>query len=253
MSWRTFRSRGTPSAYFNPMRDHTLRLAAIGLIVYGLLGLALVAISSVVAWRTFEQLDQIGASIGEQRDALVGSLQATSGTLRSSTTAFDGIDATLGNARTSSTQAARFARDLSTTMGQLAVTAQLNIFGVQPLIGLADGFTRASEQLVGLGTTLDETGAALATTRGELGQVKADLGRVQQQVDRLARAFEATSLPIGGQDAGGLPILRLAIFSLLLWLAGQAVVSILMGFVLLGRFRERRRLALAARAVSDHG
>src|SRR5438874_1708119 len=75
-------------------RDHFLRAAAIGLVVYGIFGFVLLGLAYVVASRSFDQIESLRRSLEDQRSALVGSLRATSQTLNMASTTFDDFGAT---------------------------------------------------------------------------------------------------------------------------------------------------------------
>jgi hypothetical protein len=229
-------------------RDKFLRVAAIGLVVYGLFGFGLLILAYVVTAQTFAQLDQLRRSVDDQRAALSGSLRATSQTLTTAATTFDDFATTLGQARQSSLQAAQFARDLSITMGEMAGAANIQIFGIQPLAGLGGGFGKASEQLAALGGDLDQTGQALGKNADDIGNIKSSVGQARIQVDALARAFDATVLP--GSQPELLRPFQLAIYGLLIWLAGQAVVSIVLGVMLFHRSHQRIRSHRAERRAA---
>lgn len=227
------------------VRDHVLRVAAVGLVLYGILGFVLIGLGYQIASRTFREIDAIGVSIAQQRDALVGSLRATSATLATAGASFDGFDKTLGEAQGTSRQAADFARGLSQTMADMSGAAQVQIFGIQPLGQLGQGFTQASGQLLALGDDLERTSQSLGQNAGGLKQVQGNLAQVRVQVDGLARAFETT--PLLGAQAVDLTPFKLAIYGLLVWLAGQALVSILLGVALFDRAHARLRAYRAAR------
>ena len=90
-----------------------------------------------------------------------------------------------------------------------------------------------------LGTDLDRTSQSLGQNTNDLNAIKGNLSDVRGQVDALARAFDAAPLP--GGPAGSLQPFRLAIYGLLIWLAGQALVSVLLGAVLFERSHRRIR------------
>ena len=63
---------------FAVRRDHVLRVAAVGLVLYGLLGFALLLLGFSIVQQTFAGIDQLRGSLIGQRDGLVGALRATS-------------------------------------------------------------------------------------------------------------------------------------------------------------------------------
>jgi hypothetical protein len=238
------------------VRDHVLRIAAVGLVIYGLLGFVLLWLGYQITSRTFEQLELVGTSVVQQRDALVGSLHATSATLASANTSFEGFDRTLTEAQGSAKQAADFARGLSQTMTDMSTAAQVTIFGVQPLGQLGVGFSQASGQLVALGDNLDRTSESLGANVGGIESVQGNLVQVRTQVDALARAFETT--PLLGARTFDLQPFKLAIYGLLIWLGGQALVSVLLGIALfdhahgrLRAYRDARRGDIVVEELAD--
>src|SRR6187401_2309653 len=44
-------------------RDHVLRAAAVGLVLYGLFGFALLLLGFAIAWQTFAQIDQLRGAL----------------------------------------------------------------------------------------------------------------------------------------------------------------------------------------------
>jgi hypothetical protein len=239
-------------------RDKLLRVAAIGLVVYGLFGFGLLALAYVVTAQTFAQLAALSRSVEEQRSALGGSLKATSETLAATSTTFDDFATTLAQARQSSLQASQFARELGGTMSEMGSASNVQIFGFQPLAGLGGGFGRASQQLDALAGNLEQTSQALGRNVEDVGTIKTSVGQARGQIDALARAFDATVLP-GTQPELMRPF-QLAIYGLLVWLGGQAVLGIVLGVMLFHyshrRVRahraERRAAARAAQEIIAH-
>jgi hypothetical protein len=221
------------------IRDKVLRIASIGLVLYGLFGFALVALGYSISSQTLGELEAVRSSLSEQRSSLVGTLRATSATLGSTASGFDNVNRTLGDARDSSQQAAELARGMSQTMTDLASASNVQVMGFSPFGQLGQGFGQASQQMQQLGADLDRTSQSLGQNTGDLTTIKANLGDVRSQVDALARAFEVTPLP--GGPAGSLQPFRLAIYGLLIWLAGQALVSVLIGAALFERSHRRIR------------
>jgi len=226
-------------------RDQVLRAAAVGLVIYGLLGFALLLLGFSIVWQTFAEIDRLRSSLSGQRQGLVGALRATSTTLASATTGFENVDRTLTDARDSAAHAAELARGMSQTMSGLATSAQVQVFGFQPFGQLGQGFEQASGQMLQLGDDLDRTGKSLGQNAGDIRAIKASLADVRGQVDVVAGAFEQT--PLLGGSPGDLAPFKLAIYGLLIWLAGQALVSVLMGAALFDRSHRRIREHRASR------
>jgi hypothetical protein len=232
-------------------RDQVLRAAAVGLVLYGLLGFALLLLGFSIVWQTFAGIDQLRGSLSGQRQGLVGALRSTSTTLESATAGFDNLEKTLADAHESSAGAAELARGMSKTMADLAGAAQVQVFGFQPFGQLGQGFNQASGQMLQLGDDLDRTSQSLGQNGGDIRAIKANLLEVRGQLDVLARAFEAT--PLLGGSPGDLQPFKLAIYGLLIWLAGQALVSVLLGAALFDRQHRRIRAHRAARRALPSG
>jgi hypothetical protein len=231
-------------------RDKVLRAAAVGLVLYGLFGLALLLLGFSIVWQTFAGIDQLRGSLSGQSLGLVGALRATSTTLDSTATGFDNVGKTLADAQASSAQAAGLARGLSRTMGDLAGAAQVPVLGFQPFGQLGKGFSQASGQMLQLGDDLDRTSQSLGQNGADIRAIKANLAEVRAQLDRVVSASETTAL-LGGSPADLWP-LKLALYGLLLWLAGLALISILLGLALFDHQQRRIRAHHpAARALPD--
>ena len=83
-------------------------------------------------------------------------------------------------------QASRLANDSAGTFRELSTTfASLNIFGVQPLAGIAPQFSRSADQLQQLAISLGTTRDALGQNRLAIERVGGDLGQLQTQLDSL--------------------------------------------------------------------
>jgi hypothetical protein len=124
----------------------------------------------------------------------------------------------------------------------------LQLFGVQPLAGLGPGFARVSEQLQRLGADLDSTAAALGRNQAGVGATGAGLADVRQRIDALADSFAAT--PLLGGPLEALRLFRIAVYGLLLWLGGQAFVSVLLGVLL---FRHAHLRLRAGATTAERG
>jgi hypothetical protein len=216
-----------------------LRLAAIALVLYGLLGFGLLGFAYVIASRALAEVDAARTSLVAQRDGLVTTLRATSGALGEASRTFETFGGTLTEAQRASQRAAQLARDSSVTASGLEQSMYLQFFGLQPLVGLAPGFAQAAEQMQRLGADLDLTAEALGKNQGGVGATGAGLAEVRRRVDGLADAFAST--PLLGGPADAFRLFRYAVYGLLLWLAGQAFVSVLLGVMLFRHSGARRK------------
>jgi hypothetical protein len=193
-----------------------VRRVAIGLVIYGVVGLVLVVAAIVGGWSGIAQID-----------AAVGSAAEASETLESVGDAFAGFDASLETAGKSAEDAAAASRNASSTATRLADAMGLNIFGAQPLLPLANDFRRQATDLRVVADDLDALGGSLAKDRAEV-------KRIHDHVRVLSAKIRGFGNPAGGT---GIAVLLVA---LLLWLGAQAVAALAVGIWLLRRRSHRR-------------
>ena len=186
------------------------RALGIVLFVYGAGGLILlltIGLSIVPMLSTIETLAHSSAEVRA--------------TLTATRSAFDGFDSSLADAQRSAQHAAAAAQSSAVTARQLASAMSLSVFGAQPLLPLASGFSRQGQDLDALASDL----GSLATS---LEQNQFDVRGVRLQVDAVHA--RATALP---SDPGGAAWIVPALALLLLWLAVPAVGSAAAGVYLL--------------------
>ena len=172
------------------------RYLGLGLLAYGLAGLLLLAVAAVIGG-TIQQLSAAGATVGDQRDALLDTLRATSQTMRNASPGVGNVGESLDAARESADHAAGLARSMGTTLRGLAAAMNVQILGTQPLAGLASGFDNAADQSDALAGDLDGLGTALTQNAMDLETSRKDLAALSERVDLLAAAVEATPFGVG--------------------------------------------------------
>jgi len=197
----------------------------LALVGYGLAGLLVLAGAGVVVGGAIDQLIVVGGRVAEQRDALMDTLRATSQTMRNASSGVGNVGESLGAARASADQAAGLARSLGTTLHDLAAAMSVQIFGTQPLAGLASGFDSAAGQSDELAGDLDQVAAALGRNASDLETSRQDLAVLSERVDVLVASVETAPFD-AGQDPS---IVKLVLIGLLVWLALPAFGSIGLG------------------------
>lgn len=186
------------------------------LVLYGLLGFALVVSGALVGLDAADRFERLAT---DANDAVASAAAATDAAADS----FANVDASLADSRTSADAAAALAREASGTLTALATAMSLSIFGAQPLLPLASEFTTSAEQAEDLAATLDGVGASLEDTR-------TDAARIAPRLEQLSEELRA----LGGAERGaGTPPLRVFVVVLLAWLLLQAVGSLLGGLALM--------------------
>lgn len=193
------------------------RPIAWALILYGLLGLALVVGGAVVGLQVAGRIEALATAAG-------GTLDAAARSTRAAADSFTSVDGSLAEAEASAGGAATLAREASGTLDALSVAMQLSILGTQPLLPLAGEFATSADQAEALAETLEAVG-------GSLGETRTDVAVIGVELETLSRELEALR---GSSDPdGGSPPLRLFVALLLTWLAIPAVGAILFGLALL--------------------
>lgn len=219
---------------------HALRVAAVVLVLFGLLGFALLwagvsAVSAVAA-----DVGALQRSLDEQRRALATALQDTSRTVGDGSTAFTSFERGLDQAARSAHDAAQLSASAALTLGETGrQMRQLTFLGTQPLAPVGEDFSRASEQLVALSGNLSALELALTASQRDVQRTGTSLVALRARLDELSRGV-AASPAVGGPSVGALRLLGAA---LAVWLAGQAALCVLFGALLFAYAQRQLRLA----------
>ncbi len=132
----------------------------------------------------------VGLPAASRVDAILGTSDATLGTAasaaRRAADAFDGFDASLGEATVAAGEAAALAERSAQTARDLSAAMSINIFGTQPLQQLAGGFDASASDLDGLGGTLRTMGDALQGNGDDLAALQTQLTRLADQLEQLS-------------------------------------------------------------------
>lgn len=194
-------------------------LLAWGLILYGVLGLALVLGGSVMGLEVASRIERLAATAD-------GTLAAAARSTRAAATAFTNVDSSLSESEASADAAASLSRDASGTLASLARAMELSVFGAQPLLPMAGEFEASAEQASALAETLDRVGGSLGDTRTDVTTIGTELDGLSAELDALREA---------NGSGGAAPPLRLFVLLLLAWLLVPAVGGLLAGLALLRR------------------
>lgn len=192
-------------------------LLAWSLILYGVLGLAVVVGGALIGLELASRVERLTANADGTLEAAVRSTDAAAD-------AFTNVDASLSESESSADAAAALARDASGTLASLAQAMTLSVFGAQPLLPLAGEFEASAEQASALGETLDRVG-------GSLGDTRIDVASIGTELDGLSS--ELAGLRDTGGTGGSAPPLRLFVVLLLVWLLIPTLGGLLAGLALL--------------------
>jgi len=191
---------------------------AWGLIVYGVLGIALVASGASIGLGLAGRIEELAT-------AAEGTLSAAAESTRAAADSFTSVDGSLEQANTSATQAAELSREASATLGSLANAMSLSILGAQPLLPLADDFNTSADQAEALAGTLDGVATSLGDTQTDVAVIGGELEELSRQIEALQNAA----------TPGEAPQLRLFVVLLLAWITVPALGALILGLSLLRR------------------
>ena len=189
------------------------------LVVYGALGLALVAGGASLGLDLAGRLERMAS---EADTTLAAAARATEATAA----AFENVDGSLAEARASSDSAAALAREASGTLASLAIAMELSVFGAQPLQPLAGEFSASADQASALADTLDDVGASLGDTRADAARIGPELATLSEQLRALGADPDRPAGTVGA------PPLRAFVVLVLAWVGMQAFVSLVVGISL---------------------
>lgn len=207
------------------IRSLPLRGIGVGLILYGIVGLVIIAVALLVTVGAFARLDSLS-------DSVEGPLRSTSRTVGDASGAFGRFAVSLAEAQRSSDDAARLAGEAATTLEGLAGSIDITIFGSRPFGEAAEGFREVSEQLTALGTDLDAVSRSLGSNIVDVQRAGANLRNLRGEIDGLLAAFDRVNAD-QPSSTGGVRAASLALYALLLWLAIPAIASLILGVVVL--------------------
>lgn len=188
-----------------------------GLIVYGLIGVVLIAGGASTGLALASTVERLAVTAD-------GTLQAAVRSTEAAADAFINVDGSLEEAESSASSAADLAVEASGTLQSLAFAMEISIFGAQPLLPLAAEFDASAQQAAALGDELDGVG-------GSLGNTRVDVARIGTELDGLSRELGALRDASGNGVAA--PPIRLFVTLLLLWLLVPALGGLVAGVVLL--------------------
>lgn len=193
------------------------RLLGWSLVLYGLLGLAIVLGGAVVGLDVAARVERLASAAGGTLDAAARSTEAAAD-------AFANVDASLADSQLSAEEAADLALEASGTLDSLSRAMELSLFGAQPLLPLAGEFAASADQAAALAETLDRVAASLDETR-------ADVSGIGVELDRLATQLAVLQESSG--SGGTAPPVRPFVILLLAWLLVPAVGGVIGGLAVL--------------------
>jgi hypothetical protein len=211
-------------------RHRTVRAAALGLTIYGVLGILIVIALGVVGSRTFDEVSSLQGTLDMQRVALAQSVRTASRTIGDSAATSVEVQRSIDAAQASANTASQLAFNTSLSFRELSRSLQLTIFGIQPLAGIAPQFDQSGDQLEQLAMSLGSTRDALGQSRTGVGRVGTDLVQLQRQLDSVALAVEQAG-GLGTSPRQLLPF-QVAFYGMCLLVILQSLFSLVAGIAL---------------------
>ncbi|MGI8657855.1 MAG: hypothetical protein ACR2K4_03670 [Candidatus Limnocylindria bacterium] len=193
------------------------RVAGWALLLYGVLGLLLVAGGAPTGLSLASSVERLSLTADGTLEAAIRSTDAAA-------KAFVNVDGSLSQAEQSADAAAALARDASGSLSSLAVAMQISLLGAQPLLPLASNFEDSAAQADALAGTLDGVAGSLGDSRVDIARIGSELGELSTELGVLREA--------GGSGASAPPI-RLFVMLLLAWLLVPALGGVVTGIMLL--------------------
>lgn len=209
------------------MRPWGLRLMGTALIAYGLVGTILLGVLAASIAAPLDEIGELAESVGEWRVAALDALDEASEAARETSTTVRGMDASLVQSQAATERAAGLSRGVAQSMRELAAAMAIDLFGVQPLIGLAGGFDNSAANLDLLATDLSAIGGALSTTRGDAAAVATNMDDLAESVEELRLAM--ASSPDMSRSLETRETLRLGLLALMGWLIAGSIGCIVAG------------------------
>jgi hypothetical protein len=195
----------------------------------------------VVGLATFNRVAALSSTLEHERLALVQSLRTASTTLGDTATTTADFQQSVTTARGAADQASKLANDSAGNFRDLGSSMRsLNVFGLQPLTGLAPQFDNSADQLQQLAITLGTSRDALTTNTSDIQRVSTDLQLLQGQLNAVAESLNQPGV-LGFDNQSVLPF-QIAVYGMSLLVLLQSAFSIVVGVVL---YRIQRALGSA--------
>lgn len=220
------------------MRPWGLRLLGTLLIGYGVTGTVLLAVLAASIAAPLDEIGELAESVGEWRAAALEALDEASQASRETSSTVRGMDASLIEAKGATDRASSLSAGMAQTMRELGAAMQIDIFGVQPLIGLVPGFDASAQNLDLLSGDLADIGVALETTRQDATSVATNIDDLAEAVEELRLAMAES--PDMSDTLGTRETLRLGLLALIGWLIAGSIGCILGGLACWWASRPRR-------------
>lgn len=202
------------------------RRLSTGLIVYGVVGLA-IAIAMIVAVLLLRgSFGDVQQDVSAQVDRLETTIGKTAVSLRATADSVDGFVGTFERTSAGLVQVSGVVDGLSGVIGDLA-----GVFdAIRPLLGSVPALGNVAEQLGDLTPTIATITASMQRNEPQLERTADSLRDVAVQLDGVQRSLASGDLVTRVDE--GFDFLRIAIIALAVWFAVPAVAALYVGISL---------------------
>jgi hypothetical protein len=212
-------------------RANLLRLLAVGLLIYGALGLAATLYGNALVHQAFAGARELGVMAPSEKSRALRGLQSISTTLDDASASAANMSGSFGQSQASLVTASQVATEVAAAFREVARYTQFDIFGVQPIAGMAEPFLESGQQLDSLSADLSRTSVALGSNATDMQRLSADFQRLKVEVDGLTQTV--ARLPADPTSGGGAQRLETALTAMLAWIGLQALASLFAGLTIL--------------------
>ena len=205
------------------------------LTIYGLVGIALFVLVAAGLTRPLDRAQRLAASVEQQREAVVTSLEQAEDTIREMAEGVDRMDQSLGEAKAATDRAADISRGVAQSMFQMrdTVSAEIPFLG-QPLVGLAPSFDSSGQNLDLLAGDVAAIGEALDSNRADVVLTADNMAEMADSIADLTQTVDDS--PSVEVSAATMNNIRWAIYAVTAWMVVFAAGCALGGlYLLLGR------------------
>jgi uncharacterized phage infection (PIP) family protein YhgE len=184
-----------------------------------------------VGLTTFGRIASLQSTLEGERQSLVESIRTVSATLHDTSGATANFQRSIDRARSAADDASKLANNSAGTFRDLGLRlSAVQLFGIQPLVGLGPQFDSSANQLQQLAISLGNTRDALSQNSSDVSRVGGDLDRLQAQLEAIASTLSQPGA-LGFNSQSVLPF-QIAFYGMCLLVILQSAFSIVAGIVL---------------------
>jgi hypothetical protein len=204
------------------------RRIGAGLIAFGVVGLALIALVVALVLGPLGSLGDAAGGFDRQRAQLLELLEPATQTLDHAGTSAANAGVSLGQAAVAARDAAGLTLQLADAADKLAQLGSVDVLGTRPFSDAAGSFAELATRSRTLSTNLMTTADSVTSNVSDTAGAASDLHTLARQLDGLRSSLG----PTGGTSLSAstaFDLMRIVLVGLLAWLAVPAIVAIALG------------------------